>query len=351
VIYTPNIIHPWSHFSKRSTAATIEFFTESLGAPKAIDANSQVWQWKEAFNGIGLIGFVMFIVSFAVLMVRTPFFRSLATADVVKARTTDRQGKIWFWGTLALGAVFAAAVYLPILNNVHAHTVSKDPWTQSSPSSISIWAAACGIFTFLVLVVFYAVYLRKRGVTLKERGITMPWRQAGKTVLLAAAVVAVAYLCVFLADYFFKADFRLWVLAVKAFPPGVIWVSVFPVMLFLLIFYVMASVAANSINFIKMSGRVGEREWLNTAVLAAFNVLPAVFLLAVQYFTFFVTGKEAWPAGNMTVLWLFPLLVILPVTTVVSRKIYRVTNNPYIGGIINGVVVALIACSNTLTWT
>jgi hypothetical protein len=292
----------------------------------------------------------MFIVSFAVAMLRAPFFRSLAAAGAVHPRTADRAGKAWFWATLALGAVFAAAVYLPVMQNVHAHTYSKDPWTQSSPSSISIWAVACGLFTLAVLALFYAVYMRKRGITLKERGIAMPWGQAAKTVLLAVTVVGAAYFCAFLADYFFKADFRLWVLAVKAFPPDVIWVSLFPAMAFLLVFYVVASLAANSINFIKLTGRPREREWVNTAVLAAFNVAPAVFLLAVQYLTFFITGEMAWPDAKMTVLWLFPLLVFLPVTTVVSRKIYRATGNPYLGGLINGSVITLIACSNTLTW-
>ncbi|MDR1392672.1 MAG: hypothetical protein LBJ62_01685 [Bifidobacteriaceae bacterium] len=350
VVYTPPITHPWSHFSKRSTTATIEFFTEALDLPDEIGSTSQVWQWKEAFNFVGLIGFAMFITCFAMLMLRVPFFSSLRAGQTVAIRTSDKPGKYWFWGTLVLGAIFAAVAYIPILTNAHAFTISRDPWAQSSPAGISIWAAACGVFTLLVLAAFYFLYMRKRGITLAERGITMPWRQVGKTVALAGIVVAVSYLCVFVVDYFFKTDFRLWVLAVKAFPPGVIWVSVFPVMIFLLVFYVMASIAANSINFIKLTGKSGEREWVNTAVLAAFNTLPAVGLLVIQYIVLFSTGWLAWPSGSMVVLWLFPLLLILPASTVISRKIYRLTNNPYLPGIINGVIVTLIACSNTATW-
>ncbi len=37
-------------------------------------------------------------------------------------------------------------------------------------------------------------------------------------------------------------------------------------------------------------------------------------------------------------------------TTILSRKIFRETGNPYLPGIINGILVTLIACSNTLTW-
>ncbi len=43
------------------------------------------------------------------------------------------------------------------------------------------------------------------------------------------------------------------------------------------------------------------------------------------------------------------MIVILAVSAVISRKIYRATNNPYIGGFINAAVVTLISVSNTLT--
>jgi dienelactone hydrolase len=351
VIYNPNITHPWSHFSKRSTTATIEFFDAALGAPNPIAATSQVWQWKEAFNFLGLIGFGIFLVPFTILMTRLRFFQSLATSKVVAIRETNRAGKAWFWGTLGAGAVFATLAYVPILTGLNSFTYSKDPWPQSSPYGVATWALACGLFTLAMLTAFYFLFLRKNNISLAERGVAMPWKQLGKTVLLALATVGAAYACVFLADYFFKADFRLWVLAVKAFPPGVIWVSLFPPLVFLLVFYIMASIAANSINFVKITKKGGEREWVNTALLAAFNVAPAVILLLVQYIGFFSSGFMAVPTGNMVLLWLIPLLVILPASTVISRKIYRVTNNPYLPGLINGVVITLIACSNTLTWT
>jgi hypothetical protein len=82
-----------------------------------------------------------------------------------------------------------------------------------------------------------------------------------------------------------------------------------------------------------------------------FNALPPAILLLVQYIGFVATGELGLgiPSG-MFVVWLFPILVILPLTAIMSRKIYRVTNNPYLPGIINGCIVTLISCSNTMTW-
>lgn len=74
-------------------------------------------------------------------------------------------------------------------------------------------------------------------------------------------------------------------------------------------------------------------------------------LVVAQYATFAITGELIPGFGGIFSIWLFPVLVILTVSVVITRKIYRATGNPYIGGVINGVVATLIAVSNTLTFT
>ena len=53
---------------------------------------------------------------------------------------------------------------------------------------------------------------------------------------------------------------------------------------------------------------------------------------------------------HLFVVWLFPLVAILPIAAIVSRKIYKATNNPYLGGIINAIIIALISSANTVTF-
>ena len=350
VIYNPAIIHPWSHFSKQSTTDTIEFFDQALGAPNPIPASNQVWQWKEFFNFVGLVGFAMFIVNFAILMASTPFFASIKKKEVAAPRAFAKGGKLWFWGSISLAAIFGAVTYLPILNNVGSFSMAKSPWTQSSPWGIACWAAVTGVFAILSMLLSYHLHLKKNGATTESIGLKIGAKNLGKTVLLALIVVVVSYGCVFFADYFFKTDFRIWVLGVKAFDAKVLYTAVFPYLLLFSIYYIAASVAANSFNNNTLGLKDGKREWVNTTVLAVFSAIPPLVLLAIQYITFFSTGFLAWDTGNMQIVWLFPVLVFLPVTTILSRKIFRETGNPYLPGIINGILVTLIACSNTLTW-
>ena len=150
VIYNPAITHPWAHFSQRATSAVISFFEETLGAPNPLPADDQIWQVKEAFNLVGLIGFGMFITCFTLLMVKTPFFASLGREEPVAPRAVSGKGKAWFWGSLLLGAIFGSAVYIPIMLNAKTFTVFYDGWPQSSPWGVCLWAAACGLLLLAI---------------------------------------------------------------------------------------------------------------------------------------------------------------------------------------------------------
>ena len=350
IIYNPRIIHPWSHFSKRSTAATIDFFSTAFGAPNPIDAGSQVWQIKELFNLIGLIGFAIFLVNITILMVFTPFFSALRATEVVSPRPAGAADKIWFWCGLAAAALFGTLTYMPILRIAGAHGVARNPWPQTSPWGVGCWAAACGLFAILFMYIYSRASKKRTSQNAEETGIKLSAEKFWKTVLLSAIVITLSYLCVFAADYFFKADFRIWVIAVKAFDPGKLLVAAFPYLEIFLIYYVANSVSINCFNYNTIGIRNGKGQWINTAILAVFNALPALVLLLIQYIHYFGQGTMQWPAANMFIVWLFPMLVILSASAVISRKIYRITRNPYLPGIINAVLVTLISCTNTLTW-
>ncbi|MDR1894718.1 MAG: alpha/beta fold hydrolase [Spirochaetales bacterium] len=346
VIYNPSIIHPWSHFSQRSTAATIAFFDAALKAPNPLSPSSQIWQWKVFFNFLGLLGFVIFIVSFTSLMLFTPFFSSLRASEVMKPLPVKGPGLAWFWSSLAAGCLFGTLSYMPILIAAQGHAMAKTIVPQNSPWGVGLWAFCCGLFAILSMFVNYKAYGKKNGFSLKDRGVKLAPAVLGKTIVLALISVALSYSLVFLADFFFKVDYRIWVIAVKAFGVDKIPIILFPYLILFLTYYTANAVAVNSFNFIAL----GKKEWINTAVVAGINGLPALILILFQYVPFAITGQMGIPAGNMYVIWQFPVLIFLPVTAIITRKVYRLTGNPYLPGIINGIIVTIISCTNTLTW-
>ena len=348
VIYTPNVIHPGAHFSKRVCAETIEFFDNAFGAPNPIPASNQVWQWKVVFNVLGLIGFLIFIINATIAFVDTKFFSCLKASEEPKPIVvTKRASRVWFYVSLILCAAFGAVTYLPVL--VSAKSFPAAPTTLGQPAvyGISMWALACGGFSIICIIVGRIIAGKKDGFDADAVGLRMNSEKALKTIILAITVAASAYALVFIDDYFFHADFRFWVLAVKAFEPAILKIAL-PFMVILCGYYVVNSIAINCINNNNIGGK------FNLAIQAVFNALPVVILIVMQYVSFKTTGFLRFAATNgplhLYLVWTFPLVVILPVSAIVARTVYKKTNNPYLPGVINAIIVALISCANTVSY-
>lgn len=350
VINNPAQTHPWGPFSKQEVTSLLTFFNKSLGTPNPIAAGSQIWQFKEGFNALGLIGFFMFLVAFAKVLLVTRAFAGLRVKEPLTLAPLDRRGHIWFWGALVVSAIIGAVSYI---------WLSQIPWVatigyvaapplipQGAVWFIGMWAIVNGIATLLVMTVSYLLFGKKRGVRLRDIGVFLGWKKFGQSILLAAIVVAAAYLIVFVLAFLFTTDFRLWVFAIPTFTVDKLW-DAFLVIGYFLVYYVFNSIAINSFNRFSLRGK----EWLNTTILAVFNVLGPLVLIIAQYTHFFVTGDLIPGFGGIYSIWLFPFVVLLPAAAVVSRKIYRETNNPYIGGFIMAAVATLIGVSNTLTYS
>ena len=346
VIYNPEQIHPWAHFSGTVVASSLEFFDNALGAPKAIPYTSQVWQWKAAFNFLGLVGIAILLVSLTKVLVGTKAFAGLkADKEVLPAPALSGKAKMWFWASSALATIFSFCVYMfgygPIGKMLPSFMHQSPPWF------IGVWAALCGLFGLLLVWIGSKVTGVKADC--QANGVKIGGKKLGLTVLLALIVVAAAYGLAFAADFFFMTDFRLWVLNLIA-----VTVSKLPIILcylpLFLLYYVPNSIVVNSYNYFEM----GKKPWVNTAVNALFNALASAIMIVVMYSCFRITGhlpNEFFPTfgGSIIGIWLFPVVVILPLAAVVSRKIFKETRNPYLAGIIMAVMVTIMSCTNTLT--
>ena len=81
-----------------------------------------------------------------------------------------------------------------------------------------------------------------------------------------------------------------------------------------------------------------------------FVFLGPQIMIMVQYIKFFISGKMVLdPITGIMGIWLFPIVLILPLSVLISHVIYRKTKNPYIGGIIMGIIACILTVTNTLT--
>lgn len=349
VIFNPAITHPWAHFSKHVVAMSVDFFDKALDAPIKLNNTNQIWQWKAFFNALGLLGFFMFVIYAAIALTETPYFSDLAAQEEVKPMPAPKgKGQYWYWGGFVLSMIFAIIAYPGIYSWCNKHR--PDFFPQSPTFYIGMWTFLCGLFTLIVLCVSYFCFSRKNGLDPAERGIKMSGKKLWKTIVLSMTVVVAAYALVFLSDYLFKTDYRLWCFAtIRAFAPmhfGVIW----RYLILWLTYYIALSLATNCFNFNDMGGKKG---WLSVIIQMFFVFIGPEIMIAVQYGTFFDKGlmwtEISGKGGSIIGIWLYPIVFILPVAAFICNKIYRKTKNPYIGGIIMGVLACVISVTNTLT--
>lgn len=348
VVYTPAETHPWGTISKTTVASQLSFFEQAFGAPNPIEPTTQVWQVKEAFTTLGLIGFGIFLVAFARALLGTRAFAGLKYEGGAVIAPRDRKGHTWFWGGLVASAFASGITYVllsqsPVVQGI-AFNVTPTIFTQGAVFFIGTWAALNGVIGLVIMAISYQLFGKKNGTDLRAIGVLPGWKKFFHGIGLGAVVVAAAFGIVFVLNYFLETDFRLWVIAIKTFGPDKIYIALLYVPFFLVYFFA-NSVAINAFNRFTIRGK----EWGNTAVLALFNSLAPIILVIVQYLTFAITGYTITGFGGIFSIWLFPVIVILAIAAVVSRKLYRATNNPYIGGFIMAATVTLISVSNTLT--
>lgn len=345
VIYRPTCIHPAVVFNGGCVANAIDFFERTLGAPDPLPSGSQVWQMKTAFNTVGLIGLFLFIVSLTIVMLDTQYFGVLkAKEEPQPARVADQAGRLWFWGCLLVSAVFSGVSYMFCIEKVYSHTTTVFP--QTGPLTIGAWAASCGIFAILLMVLSYQLYGKKHGVSLKEIGLAISPSALLKTVLLAVIVVVCTFGVVFFAQYFFQADFRIWTLAFKTFQADKVLIAL-RYLPFFLIYYVANSVSVNCFNFNQYGGKYG-----NSILLGLSASLAPIILVAAQYICFYSTGRQLLGLSEgerIAPIWLIPTIVILFLAVLLARAVYKKTRNPYLAGLISAMLVTMINCSNTTT--
>lgn len=107
------------------------------------------------------------------------------------------------------------------------------------------------------------------------------------------------------------------------------------------VFYIGNSLFTNS-NRIE-----GWAEWKVLLVSCIGNILGISIIIAFQYITFASTGHL--PLNAIRVINLFPLVVLIPIATIIGRKFYDKTGNIYLGGIVMGIFYTFVTVANTRT--
>lgn len=340
-IYNPAITHPWAHFSSRVVSFSVDFFDRALGAPNELDHTNQIWQYKATFNALGIVGFFMFVLFFAIALLDVPFFRELKVkTDVAPWPTPEEKIRKKMLRNQILTAVLSIPAYL--IAFAIGFLLQSSFWNQGASRVIGIWSVLCGLMTLITL----RASLKKNPIDKAERGIIISKQKILKTIVLSLVVVGASFMLVYLSDHFLLTDYRLWCFAtIRAFGAQH-WTMIIRFVPMWLFYYIIISISGNCIGYIDR----GKNKWKSPLLQMFFVFLGPQIMIMAQYITFFITGKMLLdPLSGIMGIWLFPIVLILPLASLISHVIYKKTKNPYIGGIIMGTIACILTVTNTLT--
>lgn len=342
-IYNPAITHPWAHFSTIVVRFSVDFFDQALDAPRELKHTNQIWQLKALFNAIGVVGFFTFVIFAAIALLDIPYFSSLkAEGEVLPWPAMEEKARKRYWRVNIWGSVVSVPFYF--IGFIIGFLLSGfiGIWNQGASLAIGAWSALCGLFTLLSL----RGSNKKFPVDLEERGVRIGRDKLIRTIVLSLTVVALAFSLVFISDYLFLTDYRLWCFAtIRAFDAKHI-LKILCFLPFWLFYYIVTSVAGNCYNYTED----GKKPYASVLWQMFFVFIGPQFMIMAQYTKFFITGKMFLdPITGIMGIWLFPIVLILPLSVLISHLIYRKTKNPYIGGIIMGIIACILTVTNTLT--
>ncbi len=402
IIYQPAQTHPWNHFSKNTTAYAVEFYTEAFKDfsedIEPIDAGNQIWQLKELFECVALVGFVFLILGIASLLIELPFFNKAKT-ELKPLPSVEGTGAKF--GTFAMllcfillpgiffsplmdggagsdmvnillyaGCAFAIAglvgfiygligkqnkkpmligsicvmisgVGLALIAHYPMYTSGK-VFSALGVNSIAYWTIGCAAISLLAMSVVYVANKANKGVTFKDYGVTFKPIPILVSILVAIITFVVAYAVLFLMDLLFKADFRIWTFAFKTFDMNIV-PKILTYLPTFLLFYIVstASITINT-NTEKMQGIKGY------LLAIALNAGGGMLWLIHQYGKLFTTGVAAHPGSALSGIVLVAMIPTLSIAAIISRNLYKKTGNIWTPAVLNALLMTTMTIANTM---
>ncbi|OYY67682.1 MAG: alpha/beta hydrolase [Sphingomonas sp. 28-63-12] len=323
VLATPAVTHPGDHISPEAIARAIDWFSVTLKGGRPIPSADQIWYWKEAGTGLGLIGFVMVVLAVFDLLLRLPAFAGVG--GPVEPGVEARDGR--WWRALLLTSFLPALTFFPIFVAVFVLVQPNPILPQTVTTQVTLWALVGAGISWLI---------GRRMVSGRQSG----W---GASIVTALLSVAAGYALLFAIDRAFHTDFRLWIIAVKL--PSATQLAIAAIYVVPLTIGFLASVKTLVERLtVQGDGWVAQYGWAKIALSGGFLVM-----LLLDYGVFLATGQLPTAIDPLSTVIALQFPVVLATVGIVAIFTWRRTGSYRPGALISGLLVTLYVVAGTAT--
>lgn len=323
VLLTPET-HSKSFFSPQTTAMVIDYFNQTLSnhADNLVTAKSSLhFVYRELLNLVAMLAMIAMLIPFSALfMVKEP----LACTAVTAVDQTSRLSRILIPVlTVIIGFI---AVYI---DNQNKYLITFKS-SLALPLMITAWAPV-GLLYWLaagaVIILFIYLILNRKNSTFKDflkSNFRVGFKGIGSALLFAVSFTAVSYALMECSEYFFKQDFRFWMVAFGQLKANH-WMYVLSYAALMLPCFFILSTAINYLSE-SMGLRNSVRDVLAVVVMNS----AGIWLCCLISFVMAYAGIKTDNLFSSFILT-YGTLLSVPVNVFIMRKTYDISRNVWAG--------------------
>ena len=319
--------HATNQISVRSVTDAVKYFEQTLAynngelladGAQPINASSTIFFAHEVLNGLAMICMALMLVPLMVMLLSLKTFAQVKVVGAETKTSFDKK-KYWLFGGLMVVIGFAVILMTNRIFNPFL------PYFEILPLFFNWWVVFMYLgFMGLVAVAFLAIFYvqdKKSG-----RPVNFGLKASGKSVLrslfLSICIIAAAYISLDVIRYLFGEDYRFWNNVFGVMKVEYWWVALkFAVVIFL------PQLAINVLT--NYTVRTDIPEWKDTLFTVVFST-AGVWLCCMLNVIMLHSGGAALCNWNSA----FALVLMLPLTTYLSRKLYKLTGSVWTGTIL-----------------
>ncbi len=345
-VSSPLESHSKAFFSRQTTENVVHYFEETLNYNRGnltdssttpLDAGSHLFVIREVLNGIAMLAMIglMFPV-FALLINRD----NAEFVPVDASKLTYKYSKKQYWIFAVLSALFGLyAIYRG--NKANLGPMAPRYFLNLFPQistyrNVELFILYVAIASVIMLCIYAFLSKKANGDSgLKRLGIAIPFKTILKYLIFAFAALVFSYILLLVSEYLFNQDFRFW-MAVFTDMKVEDWGYAF---CFFVIFTPMYLAINAAINY---STRTDISAVKDDIICVIINSAGVWLCFLIQIIFLFTMQKDF---SNF--ICSYQVVLIVPITVVIARVTYRMTNSIWLGTFTNAMFVAWSLVSGT----
>jgi len=350
VIFNEKLLHPFQPYNKEATANQINYFEKVFGFPIKLEANNQIWQFKEFFTLINMVVSLIMLIPLTKMLLQINFFKEIIKPIPDALPMQSKKSSIVFWIVFYISASIACITFIPMVDIAKVLFVDAAnrelTWffPQRMNNSVMLWAALNGSIGIMIFLLSFHFFGKHHGVNKKSWGLKVSKKELTKTIILALLVFSIYYAILFLNYLIFHIDYRFWFMGVRIFQPEMLLVLLMYFPLFFIFFF------SNSLRVNGSMRFKNQPEWQSRLIAGFANSLGLILIIVIQYTTYAFTGTVYWTTNWLSVNLLFGIVPMMFILPYFNRIFFNMTGRVYLGPIVTCLIFIMILSTNTVIY-